>query len=245
KDKYLAYEKMWEGFYEILRERKSKILLVIDEATTMGVTYKLVKKSDDLRSKISDLPNLGGSSAVYNMIIAQNTHCEDLGINKGIQNNYARIGLISLKKGEGQTSFETMQRTKFLADCKYSWNDVRVTAEKSPRKRAFYFSKFECWLPIPEMNNYSGYDRDNDSFITAYDNQNTKLQTNQGTKIQATQDEIELVFKKLLDAPTTDIKEAIRNTNPDISDSALDKVIFKIRSEAIARNNQALLSKFF
>lgn len=252
KDKYLAYEKMWEGFYEILRERGSKILLVIDEATTMGVTYKLVKKSDDLRSKISDLPNLGGSSAVYNMIIAQNTHCEDLGINKGIQNNYARIGLISLKKGEGQTSFETMQRTKFLADCKYSWNDVRVTAEKSPRKRAFYFSKFECWLPIPEMTNYSGYDRDNDTFTTASDNQKTKLQTihaprvdHQDTKIQAEQDEIELVFQKLLDAPTTDIKEAIRSTNPDISDSALDKVIFKIRSEAIARNNQALLSKFF
>ena len=42
-------------------------------------------------------------SAVFNMIIAQNTHVEDLGINKGIQNNYARIGLISLKKGEGQT----------------------------------------------------------------------------------------------------------------------------------------------
>ena len=55
KDKYFAYEKMWEGFYKILRERGSKILLVIDEATTMGVTYKLVKKSDDLRSKISDL----------------------------------------------------------------------------------------------------------------------------------------------------------------------------------------------
>ena len=186
KDKYLAYEKMWQGFYEILRIRRSraakrgsKILLVIDEATTMGVTYKLVKKSDDLRSKISDLPNLGGSSAVYNMIIAQNTHFEDLGINKGIQNNYARIGLISLKKGEGQTSFETMHRTKFLADCKYSWNDVRVTAEKSPRKRAFYFSKFECWLPMPEMTNYSGYDRDNDSFIHKASNQNTLLQTNQ------------------------------------------------------------------
>ena len=145
-----------------------------------------------------------------------------------------------------------MQRTKFLADCKYSWNDVRVTAEKSPRKRAFYFSKFECWLPIPEMTNYSGYDRDNDTFTTASDNQKTKLQTihaprvdHQDTKIQAAQDEIELVFQKLLDAPTTDIKEAIRSTNPGISDSALDKVIFKIRSEAIARNNQALLSKFF
>jgi hypothetical protein len=84
------------------------------------------------------------------------------------------------------------------------------------------------------------------------DYQNTKLQTihaprvdHQDTKIQAAQDEIELVFQKLIDAPTTDIKEAIRSTNPGISDNALDKVIFKIRSEAIARNNQALLSKFF
>lgn len=242
KQKYAAYEKMWEDFYEILRERGEKILLVIDEATTMGMTYKLVRKSDDLRSKISDLPNLGGSSSVYNMIIAQNTHVEDLGINKGIQNNYTRIGLISLKKGEGQSSFETMQKTRFLSDCNYTWNDVRVTAEKSPRKRAFYFSKFECWLPLPELTNYSGYDRDNDSGIR---NQTTQLQTFEQTKLQSTQDEIELVFQKLLDAPTTDIKEAIKLANPQASDSALDNIILRVKSEAIARNNQALISKFF
>ena len=232
-DKYSAYEKMWESFYEILRDRGSKILLVIDEATTMGQVYGLLKKSALLKGRISELPNLGGSSAVYNMIIAQNTHVEDLGINKGIQNNYTRIGLISLKKGEGQSSFETMQRTRFLADCKYTWNDVRVTAEKSPRKRAFYFSKFECWLPMIEMTNYSGYDRDNDSF-TKDSNQKTKLQ-----------DELDIIFQKLLYASTTDIKEAVKMVNPSVVDGQLDKLILKLRSEAIARNNQAVLSKFF
>ena len=237
-EKFAAYEKMWESFYEILRDRGSKILLVIDEATTMGQVYGLLKKSALLKGRISELPNLGGSSAVYNMIIAQNTHVEDLGINKGIQNNYTRIGLISLKKGEGQSSFETMQRTRFLADCKYTWNDVRVTAEKSPRKRAFYFSKFECWLPMPEMTNYSGYDRDNDS----YSEQKTVLQTEQKTKLQ---DELDVIFQKLLDAPTTDIKEAVKAVNPSVADSQLEKLILKLRSEAIARNNQALLSKFF
>lgn len=248
KDKYLAYEKMWESFYEILRVRGTKILLIIDEATTMAHTYNLLKSSIVLKGRISELPNLGGSSAVYNMIIAQSSLVQDLGINSAIINNYTRIGLISLKKGEGNTSFDTMKKTRFLGESKYTWDDVRVTAEKSPRKRAFYFSFFECWLPMPEMTNYSGYDRDNDSYLA----QGTKLQTihaprvdYQPTKIQSQQDEIELVFQKLLNAPTTCIKAAIRSTNPDISDENLDKVIQKIRGEAFARNNQALLSKFF
>ena len=103
---------------------------------------------------------------------------------------------------------------------------MRVTAEKSPRKRAFYFSKFECWLPLPELTNYSGYDRDNDSGIR---NQTTQLQTFEQTKLQSTQDEIELVFQKLLDAPTTDIKEAIKLANPQASDSALDNIILRVK----------------
>lgn len=234
---------MWEGFYKIIRDRGSKILLVIDEATTMGMTCKLVKKSDELRSKISDLPNLGGSSAIYNWIIAQNTHVEDLVINKGIKNNYTRLGLISLKKGEGQSSFETMQKTRFITDCKYSWHDVRVTAEKSSRKRAFYFSKFECWLPMPEMTNDSGYDRDNDKYLPQ--NQPTKLQSGTPTQLQGEKDEIELVFDALIAAPTNDIREAIRSANPEVEESVIDDVILKIRMQEIARNHRQLLDKFF
>ena len=186
KEKVAKYDEWWNKFYSILKNRGGKILLVIDEATTMGQVYGLVKRSAELKGRISELPNLGGSSSVYNMIIAQNTHVEDLGINKGIQNNYTRIGLISLNKGEGQSSFDTMQRTRFVTDTKYTWNDVRVTAEKSPRKRAFYFSKFECWLPMPEMTNYSGYDRDNEIFS----------QPNQLTK----KNKKRLIFRKMLKA---------------------------------------------
>lgn len=241
--KHRKYEEMWNIFYEELQQRGSKILLVIDEATTMGITYQLVNKTNDLKSKIADLPNLGGSSAVYNWIIAQNSHVSDLGVNKGIQNNYTRLGLISLKKGEGQSSFATMRQTKFITNSKYTWDDVRVTAEKSPRKRAFYFSKFECWLSMPEMKNYSGFDRDAGKMLPQ--SAPTKLQSETPTQLQGEKDEIELVFDALIAAPTNDIREAIRSANPEVEESVIDDVILKIRMQAIARNNRPLLDKFF
>ncbi|MEM6400183.1 MAG: hypothetical protein AAF757_08090, partial [Cyanobacteria bacterium P01_D01_bin.116] len=156
-----AYESFWEEFYSI----KGRKLLVLDEATTMGIKYALVKKADLLKSRVGELPSLGGSEGVSSWIVCQNPHVSDLGINTGILSQFARLALLCTKKGEASASFDMMNRTKFTANTKYVFDDVRVLCDKSPRDRAFFYSKFDEWLPMPEMTNYSGYDRDSNTFI--------------------------------------------------------------------------------
>ncbi|MCJ8281794.1 MAG: hypothetical protein MJK14_18540 [Rivularia sp. ALOHA_DT_140] len=132
----------------------------------MAIKYALVKKADLLKSRVGELPSLGGSEGVSSWIVCQNPHVSDLGINTGILSQFARLALLCTKKGEASASFDMMNRTKFTANTKYVFDDVRVLCDKSPRDRAFFYSKFDEWLPMPEMTNYSGYDRDSNTFIT-------------------------------------------------------------------------------
>ncbi|MEO1183395.1 MAG: hypothetical protein AAFX46_01195, partial [Cyanobacteria bacterium J06636_27] len=213
-----AYESFWEEFYKV----EGRKLLILDEATTMGINYSLVKKSDVLKGRIGQLPSLGGSQGITAWIVCQNPHVADLGINTGILSQFARLALLCTKKGEASASFDMMKRTKFTANDKYFWDDVRVLCDKSPRDRAFFYSKFDEWLPMPELTNYSGYDRDSNTFInppqqpeplpaseapTIIQNPTQQPPIIQNSSVDNTANKLDKLFNEGLDSKYADVSE--------------------------------------
>lgn len=242
-----AYEEMWRKFYET----PGRKLLVIDEGTTLGQKYKLAKKGDVLKGRVSEIPSLAGSEGIAAWIIVQNPHTDDVGVNTGILSQFPRLALLCSNKGDAPASFDMMSRTKFTANDKYNWDDVRVLCDRSEVNRAYYYTKFGEWLPMKKLTNYSDYDRDTNTFIDKPksaplpQSSNTVIQSTQNTVIQTPNDDISKVLQSLLDANTTDINEAILTIYPEAKKDQLQVIINGIKDNAIRRNNQAVLSKFF
>ena len=219
-----AYESFWEEFYLI----KGRKLLVLDEATTMAIKYALVKKADLLKSRVGELPSLGGSEGVSSWIVCQNPHVSDLGINTGILSQFARLALLCTKKGEASASFDMMNRTKFTANTKYVFDDVRVLCDKSPRDRAFFYSKFDEWLPMPEMTNYSGYDRDSNTFINPPETPTQLPETEAPTVIQNQKnntdktDKLDKLFNQGLSSQYAELTEDALNVLNKLKEAVAD-----------------------
>lgn len=51
---------------------------------------------------------------------------------------------------------------------KLSLDEVSELVNVSPCKRAFYFGKTGKWYPMPELKNYSGYDRDTETYLPGF-----------------------------------------------------------------------------
>jgi hypothetical protein len=232
------YEQYWNEFYAI----EGRKLLVLDEATTMGNKYDIAGKSKILKGKIADLPSLGGSQWIKSYIICQNPHVSELGINTGILAQYARLAILTTNDGTGSAAFDMMMRTKFTANIKYVWDDVKVLCDASPRNRAFFYSKFDEWLPMPELTNYSGYDRDTNTTFT--NNHDTVIQSEQLTVIQDEKQQIKLIIDELKKSDSDDLVEAIKSKQTDLSLEEIEAIKGKMINTAVMTMDNDFLTKF-
>lgn len=215
-----AFEEFWQQFYAV----GGRKLLVLDEATTLGIKYGLVGKAELLKSRIGELPSLGGSSGIASWIVVQNPHVKDIGVNTGILSQFARLALLCTKKGEASASFDMMKRTKFTANDKYFWDDVRVLCDQSEVDRAYFYTKFDEWVPMPKMTNYSGYDRDSNTFIEGY-NATANLPISEippgSKKVESEEIEEEPINQNTADKLDKLFNEGLDSKYADISENAL------------------------
>lgn len=237
----LAVER-YEKFFKKYDEYEGKKLIVIDECTTLGIDYDNAGKAKILKARLSKIPSLGGSRFRLAWIVCQNAHVADLGINTGILAQYPRLGILCSKKGDAVAAFDAMKKTSFLGtEHKYVWDDVRVLCDNSPRDRAFYYSKFDEWLPMPELPNYSGYDRDTDSFIN---NQDTVIQSEQPTVIQGDSNKILDAIKELKSQKSNDLLKSIKAVQPDLNISEIESIKVKLIDVAVSTGDRDFLTKF-
>lgn len=61
---------------------------------------------------------------------------------------------------------------------KFPLDEVSELVELSPCKRAFYFGKTGKWYPMPSLENYSGYDRDTETYLPGFTPQLDRTATN-------------------------------------------------------------------
>ena len=88
----------------------------------------------------------------------QSVQVGDLGISGGVRGNLRVIGIISPKN---TTAIEALTSTQLIPKPVGGMDELREIMKASPVDRAFYDGKLSRWLPMPQLENHSGFDRDN------------------------------------------------------------------------------------
>ncbi|BAY11027.1 hypothetical protein [Calothrix sp. NIES-2098] len=149
-----------------------KKLLVFDEATSISILCKNNSEGGWLKGVVSKLTSLGDSAGIYLWILAQNPHCEDIGVSGGLRSQFSPLCLV----GEsGMASYTSLITTKWLpSDRKPDSEAILDICGDSPVKRAFYHGSINKWLPMPRLDNLSGYDRDTMTILESFIPQETE-----------------------------------------------------------------------
>lgn len=139
-------------------------LLVLDEGTAVTSKFKNTKGALPwLKDKIVSYTSCGDSAGLRFWVVVQNAQTEDLGINAGLRSQLVPIVLINPKNPAAYQSVITTQLIP--TDKRYESSKIMEIAAKSPVQRAIYHGGINEWVPMPKMQNFSGYDRDARAFV--------------------------------------------------------------------------------
>lgn len=138
-------------------------LLVLDEGTAVTSKFKNTKGALPwLKDKIVSYCSCGDSAGLRVWIVVQNAHTDDLGINGGLRSQLVPIAIINPKNIAAYSA--VVATTLIPSDKKLESMQIMEIAKKSPVARAIYHGGINKWLPMPELQNYSGYNRDSRAF---------------------------------------------------------------------------------
>ena len=90
--------------------------------------------------------------------MSQSVQVADLGFGGGVRGNLRAIALISPKN---TTAIEALTSTRLVPPPTGGMDELRAMMKASPVERAFYDGKLSRWMPMPKLENHSGFDRDN------------------------------------------------------------------------------------
>lgn len=116
-----------------------------------------------LKNKIAHFVSLGDGDGRNFWMAIQNGDTVDLGISGGMRsqlNPYVIINPAQMAAYESVINLELLPRDK-----KPTSQQITAIANRSPVSRALYHGALNDWIPMPRMENYSGFDRDSRTFI--------------------------------------------------------------------------------
>jgi hypothetical protein len=137
-------------------------LLIFDEMLAASVEISLAHKDfkapQRLKKFVSGIIAQGDSQGVWVWAMSQSVQVADLGFGGGVRGNLRAIALISPKN---TTAIEALTSTRLVPPPAGGMDELRAMMKASPVDRAFYDGKVSRWLPMPKLENHSGFDRDN------------------------------------------------------------------------------------
>ena len=137
-------------------------LLIFDEMLAASVEISLAHKDfkapQRLKKFVSGIIAQGDSQGVWVWAMSQSVQVADLGFGGGVRGNLRVIGIISPKN---TTAIEALTSTRLIPPPTGGMDELREIMKASPVDRAFYDGKLSRWLPMPKLENHSGFDRDN------------------------------------------------------------------------------------
>ena len=137
-------------------------LLIFDEMLASSVEISLAHKDfkapQRLKKFVSGIIAQGDSQAVWLWAMSQSVQVGDLGISGGVRGNLRVIGIIA---PQNTTAIEALTSTQLIPKPVGGMDELRAIMKASPANRAFYDGKLSRWLPMPKLENHSGFDRDN------------------------------------------------------------------------------------
>ena len=138
-------------------------LLIFDEVTYLYKVWQTTEKEsfeDYIQYKIG-LSSMGDSLQNYIWEIGQVSNAKDLGVTAGIRSLFKPIAIVS---NHDRRAANALLGTKFVPLPEEGKKAVMQMCDRSPCGRAVYDYVNDCWQPMPQLENLSGFDRDTRSF---------------------------------------------------------------------------------
>ena len=138
-------------------------LLIFDEVTYLYKVWQTTEKEsfeDYIQYKIG-LSSMGDSLQNYIWEIGQVSNAKDLGVTAGIRSLFKPIAIVS---NHDRRAANALLGTKFVPLPEKGKKAVMQMCDLSPCGRAVYDYVNDCWQPMPQLKNLSGFDRDTRSF---------------------------------------------------------------------------------
>jgi hypothetical protein len=137
-------------------------LCIFDELMTAATELELadskLKALPKLKKFVVGLVGQGDSEAEWLWAMTQSPQVKDLGMSGGVRANLRVIGLVSPKN---MTAVEALVSTQLIPKPDGGMDELRAIMAASPVGRAVFDGKIARWLPMPKLENHSGFDRDN------------------------------------------------------------------------------------
>jgi hypothetical protein len=139
-------------------------LCIFDELMTAATELELadskLKALPKLKKFVVGLVGQGDSEAEWLWAMTQSPQVKDLGMSGGVRANLRVIGLVSPKN---MSAVEALVSTQLIPKPDGGMVELRAIMAASPVGRAVFDGKIARWLPMPKLENHSGFDRDNRS----------------------------------------------------------------------------------
>lgn len=149
-----------KGIVQFFKKLPDGKVLIFDEVTSTFTRWSRLDKQS-FESFMVDyctfLSSSGDSLNNYVWLIGQVPHASALGIDGGIRSIYKPVAIVS---NQDKRATDVFLGTKFTPKPPGGIKEVYSIMDKSPRGRAIYDYTQDRWLPMPELHNFSGYDRD-------------------------------------------------------------------------------------
>ena len=151
------------GCLEDFKAIEGPKLLVFDEVTYLYKVWQTTEKEsfeDYVQYKIG-LSSMGDSLQNYIWEIGQVSNAKDLGVTAGIRSLFKPIAIVS---NHDRRAANALLGTKFVPLPEDGRKAVMQMCDRSDCGRAVYDYVNDCWQPMPQLPNLSGFDRDTRSF---------------------------------------------------------------------------------
>ena len=150
--------------FDLYMKVPGECLLFLDEGTAVASSFKSTRGAMAwLKNKIAHFVSLGDGDGKNFWMAVQNGDTTDLGISGGMRSQLNPYVIIN---PEQMSAYESVINLELLPkDKKPSSEAIKEIAKRSPVGRALFHGAINEWLPMPRMENYSGFDRDSRSFI--------------------------------------------------------------------------------
>ncbi|MEL6881778.1 MAG: hypothetical protein AAFP09_14725 [Cyanobacteria bacterium J06607_10] len=154
------------GCLEDFKAIEGPKLLVFDEVTYLFKVWQTTEKEsfeDYIQYKVG-LASMGDSLQNYIWEIGQVSNAKDLGVSSGIRSLFKPIAIVS---SHDRRAANALLGTKFVPLPEDGKKAVMQMCDLSSCGRAVYDYVNDCWQPMPQLRNLSGFDRDTRSFAQA------------------------------------------------------------------------------
>lgn len=140
-----------------------KILCFGEIAATMKTLGTIKGAAQFVKAKFVSYSSSGDSRGIKFIASSQNAHTDGIGFNGGERSIFTPIVLISA--AQIPASEQILKAQIIPSDKRLSSTELEALCKKSPVGRAIYHGGLNDWFPMPELPNYSGYNRDTRSFV--------------------------------------------------------------------------------